>query len=50
MNDNRDDVPRTDQPLHGPRKSALPPALIVLGIIVLVIVIFLLLTWVQHNT
>jgi uncharacterized RDD family membrane protein YckC len=50
MNDNLDDVPRTEEPLGGPRKSALPPLLIVLGIIALVIVIFMVLTWVQQNT
>jgi hypothetical protein len=41
--------PRTNQPLHGKERPKWWPLLAVVGLIVVLAVIFLLLTWVQQN-
>lgn len=49
MSENHD-RPTTNKPLHGPRRPRFMPYLAVLGLLVVVAVIFLALTWAQQNT
>lgn len=43
--------PTTNEPLNAPgRRPLLPAVLAVVGLVVVVAIVFLLLTWVQQNT
>jgi hypothetical protein len=46
----KDKMPTTNQPLNGEPRPRLTPLLAVIGLIVVVAVVFLLLTWIQQNT
>jgi len=45
-----DEHPRTNKPLNGPERPRWWPLLAVVGLIAVLFVLFLLLTWVQQNT
>jgi hypothetical protein len=53
MSDDRDhreeELPTTNQPLHGEPRPRWWPLLAVLGLVVVIAVIVLFLTWVQQN-
>lgn len=42
--------PTVDQPLHGPRRPALPPLIGVVAVLLLVLAVFALITWLRYNT
>lgn len=51
MADDERTRPTADQPLNAPRKRPLlGPALAVIGLIAVIAVIFLLITWAQQNS
>lgn len=50
MDDEKPDLPTTNQPLNGPRRPTLTPVLGVIGVIVLVAVLVLVLTWTRYHT
>jgi hypothetical protein len=45
-----DELPTTNQPLHGKPRPRVVPILAVIGLIVVIAVVFLVLTLVQQNT
>jgi hypothetical protein len=46
----KDELPTTNQPLNARPRPRLTPLLAVIGLIVVVAIVFLLLTWIQQNT
>jgi len=50
MTDDHRDLPTTDHPLHGEKRSKTRPLLILLGIFVLAVLIYLVGLWVRYNT
>jgi hypothetical protein len=42
--------PTTDQPLNAERRPLLMPALVVVGLLVTIGLVFLLITWARYNT
>jgi hypothetical protein len=50
MTDPRDELPRTDQPLHGERRPRVAPLLAVVGLILAVAVIFAIVTVLRYQT
>ena len=50
MTDDDRDLPTTDHPLHGEKRSKTGPLLIVLGIFVVAALIYAIGLWVRYNT
>jgi hypothetical protein len=48
--DGDQELPRVNKPLHGPERSKVGPAVIVIGILALVVLLFLVITVVRYNT
>jgi hypothetical protein len=44
------EMPRVNKPLHGPERSKVGPAVIVIGILALVVLLFFVITIVRFNT
>ena len=42
--------PTADKPLNGPRRPTVTPVLAVLGLVVVVAVVVMVLTWLRYNT
>lgn len=50
MTDHSDEHPSARQPLHGPRRTYVGPALVVIGILLLVLVVFAVITYARYNS
>ena len=49
MTEQEPDRPTTNHPLHGERRPLATPIMAVVGLLVLIVVIVLLLTWLRYN-
>ncbi|WP_164477837.1 hypothetical protein [Nocardioides pantholopis] len=50
MDDQHQERPTTNKPLNGPRKGAIGPAFAVLGLVIVVVVIFAVITLLRYNS
>jgi hypothetical protein len=48
--DDQRDQPSYDQPLNGPRKGGVGPAVLVVSVLAVVIAVFALITWLRYNS
>jgi hypothetical protein len=50
MSDDDQERATVNQPIHGPRRRVVTPLLAVLGLIVLILVVFAIVTWLRYST